>query len=64
MTLNHPDVLGFVYLNDDVITKSFLPKKVVNFKTKSKVVVAVSGDTKEYTPFCVDGNRLFSDSER
>ena len=25
--LNHPDVIGFIYLNDDVITKSFLPKK-------------------------------------
>lgn len=25
--LNHLDVLGFVYLNDDVITKAFLPKK-------------------------------------
>lgn len=30
--LNHPDVIGYVYLNDDVITKAFLPKKMVNFK--------------------------------
>ena len=60
--LNHPDVLGFVYLNDDVITKAFLPKKVVNFKTKSKVIVAVSGDTEEYTPFSVHESQLVSDS--
>lgn len=35
---------------------------MVNFKTKSKVIVAVSGDTIEYTPFCVDEKQLFSDS--
>ena len=55
--LNHPDVIGFVYLNDDIITKAFLPKKVINFKAtkdaNKKVIVAVSGDTEEYTPFCV-----------
>ena len=55
--LNHPDVIGSVYLNEDIITKAFLPKKAVNFKTtkqaNKKVIIAVSGDTEEYTPFCV-----------
>ena len=39
---------------------SFLKK--TNFKTKSKVIVAVSGNTKEYTPFCVNENQIFSNS--
>ena len=55
--LTHPDVIGFVYLNKDIITKAYLLKKVVNFKVTTqvnkKVIVAVSGDTEEYTPFCV-----------
>ena len=45
--LNHPDVIGFIYLNDDVLTKAFLPKRVVNFKKtpdKRNTIVAVSGD--------------------
>ena len=25
--LNHPDVIGYIYLNDNVITKVFLTKK-------------------------------------
>ena len=53
MIINHLDILSFACLNDDIITKAFLPKKVVNFKTKSKVIVSVSGNTEEYTPFCV-----------
>ena len=35
---------------------------MVNFKTKLKVIVAVSGNTKEYTPFCVNENKIFNDS--
>ena len=31
--LNHPDVIGFVYFNNNIVTKAFLPKKVINFKT-------------------------------
>ena len=52
--LNHPDVTGFVYLHDDVITKAFLPKKIINFKSTSEDrnnIAAVSGDTDDYTPF-------------
>ena len=29
--LNHLDVIGFVHLHDDNISKAYLPKKVVNF---------------------------------
>ena len=63
--LNHPDVTGFVYLYDDVITKAFLPKKIINFKSTSEDrnnIAAVSGDTDDYTPFLVPEKNLFSDA--
>lgn len=53
--MNHPDVIGFVYINEDISKKAFLPKKLVNFKASTqankKVIVAFSGDTEDYTPF-------------
>ena len=63
--LTHPDVIGFVYLHDDSIVKAFLPKRVVNFKAtnreKRKVIVAVSGDTKDNIPFSISEMDLMSD---
>ena len=65
MNLNHPDLIDFIYLNENIITKVFLPKKAVNFKATTqankKVIVSVSGDTEEYTPFCVPEKSLLSD---
>ena len=60
--LNHPDVIGFIYLNDDVITKAFLPKKMVNFKSNTKVIIAVSGDTEDFNAISVHNKALFGDS--
>ena len=63
--LNHPDVTGFIYLNDDILTKAFLPKRVVNFKKtpdKRNTIVAVSGDTEDFTPFAVPEQDLLSDT--
>ena len=63
--LNHPDVTGFIYLNDDIVTKAFLPKRVVNFKKtpdKRNTIVAVSGDTEDFTPFAVPEHDLLSDT--
>ena len=63
--LNHPDVTGFVYLNEDVITKAFLPKKIINFKSTSENrnnIAAISGDMEDYTPFLVLEKDLFSDT--
>ena len=63
--LNRPDVIGFVYLTEDILTKALCLKKVVNFKANTqankKVIIAVSGDTEEYTPFCVPEKTLLSD---
>ena len=60
--LNHPDVIGFVYINDDVITKAFLPKKMVNFKTNTKIFIAVSGDTEDFAAISAQDKILLSDS--
>ena len=60
--LNHPDVTGFIYLNDDVITKAFLPKKMVNFKNNTKVIISVSGDTEDFTAISVHDKALLGDS--
>ena len=64
--LTHPGVIGFVYLHDESIVKAFLPKRVVNFKAtskeKRKVIVAVSGDTKDHIPFSISEMDLMSDT--
>ena len=66
MILNHSVVTVFIYMYDDIITKAFLPKKVVNFKATTqankKVIALVSGDTEENTHFCVLDNLIFSDA--
>ena len=62
--LNHPDVIGFIFLYEDVVTKAFLPTKVVNFKARSenkKIFAAVSGSLTNYTPFLVPDTTILSD---
>jgi len=62
--LNHPDVIGFIFLYEDVVTKAFLPTKVVNFQARNenkKVFAAVSGSLTNYTPFSVPDRTLLSD---
>ena len=64
--LSHPDVIGFVYMNEDIVTKAFLVKKMINFKAtsphKRNIIVAVSGDADDYTPFSVAEADIFSDT--
>ena len=64
--LNHPDVIGFMYLYKDSVRKAFLASKVVNFKAtnplKRNTIIAVSGDTENYIPFSVPETELFSDT--
>ena len=53
-------------MNKDIVTKAFLPKKIVNFKStqehKRNVILAVSGDTEDYTPLLVAESDLFCDT--
>ena len=44
---SHPQVVGFVYLYEDSITKAFLPKQVIDWANNEKTVVAVSGTPDE-----------------
>ena len=63
--LDHPDVIGFVYINDGTLTKAFLPKKVVNFKAspnKRTSIAAVTGEPDNYIPILVSESDLFSDT--
>ena len=64
--LNHPDVIGFMYIYEDSVRKAFLTSKIVNFKAtnplKRNTIIAVSGDTENYIPFSVPETELFSDT--
>ena len=55
--LSHPDVIGFVYIQENSISKAFLPKKIINFKATApenkKIIAAVTGDTEDFTPFSI-----------
>ena len=63
--LSHPDVIGFLYVHENTVSKDFLQKKVVNFKATSpenkKIVAAVTGDAEDYTPFSVPISDIFKD---
>ena len=63
--LSHPDVIGFLYVHENTVSKAFLPKKVVNFKATSpenkKIVAAVTGDAEDFTPFSVPISEIFKD---
>ena len=62
--LSHPQVLGFVYLNDDAITKTFLPERVIDWRHNTKSIAAVSGTPEDFVCFslieeALCGNNLF-----
>ena len=63
--LNHPDVLGFIYLYENNVRKAFMVNKVVDFKatnvSKKNSIIAISGDTEDYVPFSVPEAELLSD---
>ena len=62
--LSHPQVLGFVYLNDDSITKAFVPERVIDWRSNTKSIAAVSGTPEDFVSFSLIeenlcGNNLF-----
>ena len=60
--LNHPDIIGFLFDEDGVITKACLPTKVVNFGSSSnkKIFAVVSDSVHTYNPISVGDNILLS----
>ena len=60
---NHPEVEGFAYVYEDILTKAFLATRIVDFKkSRSNQVVAVNGNFSEFVPFVVLESLLFSNS--
>ena len=64
---DHPNVIGFIYLNYCIITKAFIVNTNINFKTsdleKKTLIIAVSDDVDRYTHFytsklCLFGHNL------
>ena len=64
--LHHPDVHGFLFIQDDNLTKAYLPKKLTNFKAppvpERHTIASVSGSPDEYIPFTVTEATLLSDT--
>ena len=63
--LGHPDVIGFIYVHDGEVVKTFLPKKVINFNATApenkKVIAAITGDTADFTPLSIPISEIFKD---
>ena len=62
--LIHPDVIGFLFVHEGMITKAYLRKKIVNFESTvskdRKSIVAICGTCSEYTPFSVSEETFLS----
>ena len=62
--LNHPQVYGFVFILDRILTKAFLPRKTIDRKSNRTYIAAVSGSPQDHTSFLapddvVTGDNLF-----
>ena len=51
--LNHQDVIGFIYVHENVVSNAFVVKRNTEFGTNVRTVTAVSGNCFEFTPFRV-----------
>ena len=63
--MNHPDVIGFIFLYEDAAMKAYLSKKAVNFRALSEnkaVFATVSGSITSCAPFFVLNIILLSDT--
>ena len=59
--LNHHDIVGFLYILVEIVTKTFLVKLFLNFDTNIRTVTAVSGNCFDVTLFRVSDKISFSD---
>ena len=63
--INHPDVAGYLYLHDGILSKAYFPKKVVDYgkqdKGDFKVIAAATGPPEEYVPFYAPEIFILSD---
>ena len=65
LVLNHPDILGFIYLQGNIVMKAFMCIKVVDWHEANtddfKSIAAINGTSDNFTPFSVPECILFSD---
>ena len=59
--LNHQDVIGCIYVHENIVSKAFVIKRNTDFETNVRTVTATSGNCFEFTPFRVADKILFSD---
>ena len=58
--LNHHDIVGFLYILVEIVTKTFLVKLFLNFDINIRTVTAISGNCFDVTLFRVSDKILFS----
>ena len=62
LIFSHPSVVGFLYVDDGILQKVFLPTNISNFRDRLKTsVVAVCGSCSSPTPIKINHRNLFSD---
>ena len=63
--LSHPDVIGFLFIHEGVVSKAFLPQKIINFKAtlpeNKKIIAAVTGDPEDYSSVSIPLTEMFND---
>ena len=65
LIFSHPEVVGWIYVEEGILQKAFLPTKITNFRDRLKTsVVAVCGSCSSPTPVKVNHRNLISDSFR
>ena len=57
---NHHDAIGFIYVHNNIVSKTFVVKRNRNFGTNIRTMTAVSGNYFDFTPFKVSDKILFS----
>ena len=64
--LHHPEVNGFIFLHEGVISKGHFTKKITDFRCppvpNRNIIAAVSGTPDEFTPFSVIESEFFTDA--
>ena len=58
---NHVNVIWFLYVYEDALTKAFLVKQYTDFTTGSRTTTAVSGSCFKYTPFRMYDKKILAD---
>ena len=56
--LNHQDVIEFIYVHKNILSKAFIVKRNTDFGTNVRTMTTVSGNCFDFTPFKVSDKIL------